>query len=225
MQSMFSQSYCTRLKTFKKLVRYLKGTQHKTLKLMMSNKVDRNRQGQLILRQFADSDWAGCKKTRKSTSCKMIFLSDFLLIHACHRQATIAQSSGEAEYISMCSASSDALYCKNLFSFVSIEKEVILASDSNAARSLALRQGVSKKMRHMDVKHLVLQQLTKRRLLRVVIVPGNKNPTDLSTKYHPVTHLHELLKQVGVVADPNEFEGPDHRVDPPRLPRKRTEIV
>jgi hypothetical protein len=112
---------------------------------MTSNKLAKNRQGQLMFRQFPESDWAGCKKTRKIMCCNFTHFSDILLVAQCHRQSASAEGSGEAVYITMCPASSGALHCKRLLSFVGIETEVILASDSSAARSFPLKQGASKK--------------------------------------------------------------------------------
>jgi len=87
----------------KKVARFLLSSKDKSLFLMMRRRPDVRRNQNHILRQYVDADWAGCRDTRRSTSCGMSFWNDFLLTHSCHTQSCIAQSSAESEYLSMCS--------------------------------------------------------------------------------------------------------------------------
>ena len=49
------------------------------------------------LKAQVDSDWAGCQKTRRSTSGGIIFRGAHALSHWSRTQTTVALSSGEAE--------------------------------------------------------------------------------------------------------------------------------
>ena len=49
------------------------------------------------LRAQVDSDWAGCEKSRKSTSGGLIYFGTHVILHWARTQTTIALSSGEAE--------------------------------------------------------------------------------------------------------------------------------
>ncbi len=128
--------------------------------------------------------------------------------HACVTQSVVAQSSGESEYLSLRSASSDALFITNLFDFFRVSVCPVLASGSSAARSLGQRQGARKRFRHIAVKHLVLQQLLKTKSLKLVKVLGSKSPSDLSTMYHPKETLKKLRLQVGLALTCEEYRGP-----------------
>lgn len=55
----------------------------------------------LKIKVFVDSDWAGCKITRKSTSGGLLALGNHPLRTWSTTQATVATSSGEAELIAM----------------------------------------------------------------------------------------------------------------------------
>ena len=50
---------------------------------------------------WVDSDWAGCRRTRKSTSGGVVMLGSHLIKSWSTTQQVIALSSGEAEYYSM----------------------------------------------------------------------------------------------------------------------------
>ena len=50
---------------------------------------------------FSDSDWAGCVRTRRSTSGGVVTVGRSAIKHWSLTQATVALSSGEAEYLAL----------------------------------------------------------------------------------------------------------------------------
>eukprot|EP00971_Amphidinium_carterae_P055398 1092030-Amphidinium_carterae.1 len=92
----------------KHLMRYLRGSTE-TVLVHTSETSDRS-----IIRAQADSDWAGCHSTRKSTSCGMIWWSGVLISSYARTQSTIATSSAESEYYGACAVASEAVYVKEL---------------------------------------------------------------------------------------------------------------
>eukprot|EP00971_Amphidinium_carterae_P135887 2692476-Amphidinium_carterae.1 len=81
----------------KELSRHIKGTTHYKVTLA-APKVEHNEQGQIIvhIESSADSGWAGCDTTRKSTSGAITTCWGILLLHISRTQSTIARSSAEA---------------------------------------------------------------------------------------------------------------------------------
>ena len=80
----------------KKVLRYLKGTGDLNLYLTKPalkpndlNKTLKHTTG------YSDADWAGDPVTRKSTSCTLCHVDQFLLTSECRGQGTVASSSGE----------------------------------------------------------------------------------------------------------------------------------
>ena len=58
---------------------------------------------------FSDSDWAGCAKTRRSTSSSYVVLGGHLLAASETTQNVVATSSGEAEFYALTKGASRAL--------------------------------------------------------------------------------------------------------------------
>ena len=63
---------------------------------------------------YSDSDWAGCTKTRRSTSGGGITLGQHLLTHWSRAQSCVALSSGEAELNAMLKAACEGLSVRYL---------------------------------------------------------------------------------------------------------------
>ena len=70
-------------------------------------------------------------------------------------QASIAQSSGEAEYYALVHAASEALGMKSIMNDLSWDCKTRLLVDSSAAKSIASRTGLGK-LRHLEIKCLWL---------------------------------------------------------------------
>ena len=62
-----------------------------------------------VLDVYSDSDWAGCKATRKSTSVGMLAVEGCCLRRRNSTQATVATSSGEAELYAPVKAAAEGL--------------------------------------------------------------------------------------------------------------------
>ena len=65
-----------------------------------------------------DSNWAGDKVNRKSTSSYSMFLGGCNLVDSSKGQAPIATSSGEAEWCAACGGATEALHMAKLARFV-----------------------------------------------------------------------------------------------------------
>ena len=62
---------------------------------------------------YSDSDYAGCKDTRKSTSGYIFMLSNGLISWKSHKQSLIASSTMEIEYVACYEATCHAIWLKN----------------------------------------------------------------------------------------------------------------
>ena len=64
---------------------------------------------QQVVDVFSDSDWAGCTKTRPSTSFSYVMLGGHLIASSATTQNVVATSSGEAEFYALTKSASRAL--------------------------------------------------------------------------------------------------------------------
>ena len=85
---------------------------------------------------LTDSDWAGCRRTRRSTSGFAIFLGQHLLAFGSTTQKNIALSSGEAELSAQVCGVSEALGIANLLHEWKMTIKVKSFCDSSAARGI-----------------------------------------------------------------------------------------
>ena len=129
-------------------------------------------------------------------------------------QATVAQSSGEAEYYAMIRAAAEALGLQSIMRDMGWETTIRLWVDSSAAKSMASRTGLGK-VRHMEVKYLWLQEAVKNRRIVVKKILGTSNPADVLTKPKPAHEAADLLRRVGVHVE-------RRRPAPPLLQRQAT---
>jgi hypothetical protein len=149
---------------------------------------------------FSHSDWAGCRRTRRSTSGGVVFVGEHCLKTWSSTQAPIALSSAEAEYYAMVEGTTRALGIRAMLAELGIfvQGPVQLYSDASAARSFASRRGVGR-MRHLETRHLWLQGEVASQRVQVRRVPGEENPADLLTKYHRVEAVAKHLERMSII--------------------------
>ena len=128
-----------------------------------------------------DTDWAGCKRTRKSCGMTVIRVGGCVLYTQCTGQAIHAQSSGESEFYGNVSGVSAGRGLSNALDFIGMPVTMELESDSSAARGVLWRSGIGK-IRHLEVKTLWIQDMVHAKELVVKAVKGAHNVADIGTK-------------------------------------------
>ena len=131
---------------------------------------------------WTDTDYAGCKRTRKSTSGGVVMLGSHLIKSWSSTQSVVALSSGEAEYYGMVKGASVALGLQSVLKDFNIECSITLKSDASAAIAISNRRGLGK-VRHIEVCQLWLQDKVRRGDIKVVKVGTHDNVADALTKY------------------------------------------
>jgi len=107
-------------------------------------------------------------------------------------QASIAQSSGEAEYYALVRAASEALGMQSIMRDLGWSCRIRLLVDSSAAKSIASRTGLGK-LRHLAIKFLWLQECVRRGKVVLSKVRGDVNPADVLTKPKSLEDMKVLL--------------------------------
>ena len=128
------------MQALRRLVRFLKGSPRCL--------VVYNRQAeQSIADVFSDSDWAGCAKTRRSTSSSNVMLGGHLLAASATTQHVVATCSGEVEFYALTKSASRALDA------VAMAADPRVRVDATASKAIASRRGVGR-VRHLHTQVL-----------------------------------------------------------------------
>jgi hypothetical protein len=160
----------------KRLARYLKGHPRLVQSIPFKAEMDTH------LDAHVDSDWAGCRETRKSTNGGSMTVSGACVKAWSSTQAVLALSSGEAEYYAALKGASLALGMRSIAADLGILLSIRLHTDSAAAKGIMLRRGLGK-MRHLEVGFLWLQSAVAEKRLYVFKCKGEENTADLGTKH------------------------------------------
>ena len=119
------------------------------------------------------------------------------LWHWCVTQATIALSSAEAENRAAMDGLTRGLYVKNLLAQQGVQLELRVFTDSTACIGHASRQGNGKRMRHLEVHDLWIQDVIKNKQASIHKVNGQENPADLFTKHLPRENIIRNMSRLG----------------------------
>ena len=147
----------------KRLCRYLSKTRR--LGVFFPRRREEDPDG-FSLVAYSDSDWAGDRENRKSTSNGMIWWGPYLISDLVKGQSVVATSSGEAELYAAVAVMKDMILIKRALSFIGMSAKMELRLDSSAARAMLERQGAGR-VRHVEVAVLWAQQWVKDRCVAV----------------------------------------------------------
>ena len=131
---------------------------------------------------YTDTDFAGCVRTRKSTSGGVVVFGSHMVKSWSTTQNVVALSSGEAEYYGLVKGGAQAIGFKNMMKEMGVKIDIILKTDASAAKGIATRRGMGK-VRHIEVTQLWLQDKVARGEIKVEKIDGAKNIADQLTKY------------------------------------------
>ena len=101
------------------------------------------------LTSFSDTDWAGCRGTRKSTSTGTITHGDHYIKSWSSQQSLVSLSSAEAELYGVVKASSETLGAQAMAGDFGHTQSVRIYADASAALGIVHKKGLGK-VRHID---------------------------------------------------------------------------
>ena len=145
---------------------------------------------------FSDSDWAGDRVTRKSTSGGVLMMGSHLLKSWASTQPVIALSSGEAELYALVRTAAQAKGMASLLMDYNMSTTVTVHTDSTAAIGIVHRKGLGK-TRHIETQYLWIQESVGNKSIAIKKVGTKENPADMLTKGLKREPLNEHVKNVG----------------------------
>ena len=141
---------------------------------------------------YCDTDFAGCKETRRSTSGGVCLLGGCNIKQWSKTQTTIALSSGEAELHGINSGITQGLGLQSIAKDLGFDLKVRVYSDATAALGICRRRGLGK-IRHLDVADLWAQYIVKSGAIELCKILGSENPEDIMTKCIEKPLLENML--------------------------------
>ena len=121
--------------------------------------------GELTVR--TDSDWAGCRRARKSTSAGTNSRSSHCIKTWSKTQAVIAKSLAESELYGVVHGACEGLGTKTLREDLGETLGIVLELDATAAKGILSRTGLTN-MRHIDANGRWLQEQRAKKLVPFV---------------------------------------------------------
>ena len=144
---------------------------------------------------FSDSDWAGCRKTRRSTSGGCITVVGCIVKSRSRTQRNIALSSGEAEWYAAVRTIQEMIGIQSLGRDLGLELDCNLKIDARATVGMLTRRGLGK-VRHLEVNTLWVQNMIHQGKVSLERVSSTDNIADIMTKYVPPQVLKYHLQQL-----------------------------
>jgi len=173
-----------------------------------------NNEAQPIPRVFSDADWAGDRKTRRSTGAYACTLSD----HKCNspdtaitssskQQSTIALSSTEAEYMALTQACKQALWVKRFMREIAdisgqakITSPITIFAANQGSMALAKNPEFHSRTKHISIQQHFIREKVEQEEVQLEYLSTGDMLADVLTKALPREKVERFRNQMGVYA-------------------------
>jgi len=188
----------------KTVVRYLIGT--KGVGLLYG--------GGTELTGAVEADYGGCPGTRRSTTGWLFTLNGGAISWSSRRQATVAASTAEAEYIAAAGAAKEALWLRKLMADLRLPVgAVAIAEDNQACMAMATNPEGTGRAKHIDIAHHLVRERTATGEVSLVPVRSSEQPADGLTKALTGPAFTTFRLRMGVTDGEEELGGEKEGTD------------
>ena len=181
----------------KRIFRYLKGTRTHAL-VYGGDDLEISED----LNIFCDADWAS-SYDRKSTSGYVLTIAGGAVAWSAKKQATVALSTPEAEYIAATHVAKQVIWHRALLTELGIQLPPTLTifSDNQGACAISHNPEFHARTKHIDIAYQFLRDLVQSGQIDVVYVNTNFNLADIFTKGLPREKHEDFSYQIGVISE------------------------
>jgi Reverse transcriptase (RNA-dependent DNA polymerase) len=196
----------------KRVLRYLKSVKH--LGITYGQRRDKEKKGSEIsslsissstlphtpmstVEVYCDADWAGDVDDRRSTSGILLLLDGAPIVWSSRKQATVALSTAEAEYMAMSAALQELKWMDALLNEIHtpVHRPIVLWTDNQAALSIATARSIThSRTKHIDIRHHYIREMVISGAIDVRWCRSEEQLADVMTKglnkqtYAELTH-------------------------------------
>ena len=146
---------------------------------------------------YVDSDFAGCRSTRRSTTGMVQMVGEHVVKHPSNLQGATGLNVSECEYYALTHGAAHGLGLKAYMADLGFDMSLHIFSDSSAARAFASRRGLGRQ-RHVQTCYLWLQERVAASHLTIQQVKTTQNPTDNLTKAASRETLERHREMIGL---------------------------
>jgi len=133
---------------------------------------------------YVNSDHARDPDTRRSVTGYIFFLAEGPIVWQSRQQASIALSSMEAEYMSACAATQEAMWLRMVLTELGgvIDRPITLHEDNQACIYLSQNPNDHQKSKHIDRQYHYVREQFIAGTINLAKIPTSGNCSDLLTK-------------------------------------------
>jgi hypothetical protein len=136
-----------------------------------------------VLCGFSDSDFAGCKDSRKSTSAYYFTFAGSTISWKSQLQPIVVLSSTEAEVIATTEAIKEAIWLQGLMKELNVITSCAsIFVDNQSAIYLCKDPILHDRSKHIDVKLHYIREILASGIVKLVKIATKFNPSDFGTK-------------------------------------------
>ena len=152
-----------------------------------------------IIEGYCDADYAGDVDTRRSTSGYVFTMAGGAISWGSRRQATVAASTTEAEYIAAATAVKEALWLRQLAADLHVDNASIsIKADNQSAIKLLKNPVSSVRSKHIDVAYHFARERVARKEVSFHYVNTEHMIADMLTKPVHAVKLAFCCKGMGL---------------------------
>ncbi|SJK98300.1 uncharacterized protein ARMOST_01565 [Armillaria ostoyae] len=151
---------------------------------------------------FIDADYGGCWDTMRSTSGYVFAMAGGPVCWSSKRQATVALSTVEAEYILLTRAAQQMMWMMSWMEKVRLPqpRPALLYGDNQGAVALTSNTRSHHKVKHINIREHFIRELVQAGDLKVEFIRGDLNPADMFTKLLAQDAHHRYLEALSIMA-------------------------
>jgi len=156
------------------------------------------------LKGYSDSDWGGSAEDGRSTTGNCFLLGSAAVCWSSKKQATIALSTTEAEYVAVTATSCQAVWLRRLMGDIGMKqnKATEIFCDNESAIMLGRNPVFHSRTKHIEIKHHFVRELVAKGEVKLESCGTKEQPADLMTKSLPFAKHEKFCIELGL----SEFE-------------------